>query len=166
MRRALLALLIRSLAAQTLAVTDCTVIDPRNSAAMPHRTIVISGERITAVGPAASVRVPAGARVVRGSGKFVIPGLWDMHVHPGEIEEDWFPLYLANGLTGLREMAASEKNLPLQRKYQQEVATGRRVGPELMSTLFSMDVPAIGTEREARAEVARRASMGLRYIKV
>ena len=166
MRRALFALLIRSLAAQTLAVTDCTVIDPRNGAAMPHRTIVISAERITAVGPAASVRVPAGALVVRGSGKFVIPGLWDMHVHPGEIEEDWFPLYLANGLTGLREMAASEKNLPLQRKYQQEVASGRRVGPELLSTLFSMDVPAVNTDREARAEVARRASMGMRYIKV
>ncbi len=47
-----------------------------------------------------------GARIVRATGKFVIPGLWDMHVHAGEIEKDWFPLYLANGVTGLREMAA------------------------------------------------------------
>jgi hypothetical protein len=103
---------------------------------------------------------------VRASGKFVIPGLWDMHVHVGEIEEDWFSLYLANGLTGLREMAASEKNAPRQRQYQQAVASGRRIGPELFWTLFSMDAPAIDDERQARAEVARRAAMGLSYIKI
>jgi hypothetical protein len=45
-----------------------------------------------------------------------------MHVHVGEIEEDWFPLYLANGVTGLREMAASEKNAPKQRRYQADGA--------------------------------------------
>jgi hypothetical protein len=89
-----------------------------------------------------------------------------MHVHVGEIEEDWFSLYLANGLTGLREMAASEKNAPRQRQYQQAVASGRRIGPELFWTLFSMDAPAIADERQARAEVARRAAMGLSYIKI
>jgi hypothetical protein len=82
-----------------------------------------------------------------------------MHVHVGEIEEDWFPLYLANGLTGLREMAASEKNAPRQRRYQQDVAGGRRVGPELFWTLFPMDTPAISDERQARAEVVRRAGI-------
>jgi hypothetical protein len=50
-----------------------------------------------------------------------------MHVHVGAIEEDWFPLYLANGVTGLREMAASEENAPQQRQYQQDVANG--LGP-------------------------------------
>jgi hypothetical protein len=45
-----------------------------------------------------------------------------MHVHVCEIEDDWFPLHLANGVTGLREMAASEKNVQPQRKYQQDVA--------------------------------------------
>ena len=89
-----------------------------------------------------------------------------MHVHVGEIEEDWFPLYLANGLTGLREMAASEKNASRQRQYQQDVARERRLGPELFWTLFPMDAPAISDERGARAEVARRAAMGLSYIKI
>src|SRR3954454_20200387 len=143
---------------QPVAVTDFTLIDPRYGAATPHSSIVIAGDRIAARGPAASTRIPAGARIVRASGKFVIPGLWDMHVHVGEIEEDWFPLYLANGLTGLREMAASEENLLKQRRYQQDVAAGRRIGPELFSTLFSMDSPAIGTAAQARAEVARRAA--------
>ena len=113
---------------QTVAVTDCTLIDPRQELVTPHSTIVISGDRIAARGPVASTRIPAGARIVRASGKFVIPGLWDMHVHVGAIEEDWFPLYLANGVTGLREMAASEENAPRQRQYQQDVANERRVG--------------------------------------
>lgn len=104
--------------------------------------------------------------MIRASGKFVIPGLWDMHVHVGGIEEDWFPLYLANGVTGLREMAASEANAVRQRQYQQDLAAGKRPGPELFRTLFPMDAPAIGDERQARAEVARRAALGLTFIKV
>src|SRR5579883_3442083 len=151
---------------QTVAFTDCTLIDPRYGVAQAHSNILITGDRITARGPAASTRIPPGARIVRSSGKFVIPGLWDMHVHVGAIEEDWFPLYLANGLTGLREMAASETNASRQRRYEQDVASGRRIGPELFWTLFPMDAPAIADERQARAEVARRAAMGLTYIKI
>ena len=165
-RCAVLLFFIPALIGQTIAITDCTLIDARYGIAHAHSSIVIAGDRITACGPAASTRIPPGARIVRASGNFVIPGLWDMHVHVGEIEEDWFPLYLANGLTGLREMAASEKNAPKQRQYQQDVASGRRVGPELFWTLFPMDGPAIADERQARAEVARRAAMGLSYIKI
>jgi imidazolonepropionase-like amidohydrolase len=163
---ALLLFLVPALIGQTVAVSDCTLIDPRLGTATAHTTIVVAGDRVASRGPAASVRIPAGARIVRATGKFVIPGLWDMHVHVGEIEEDWFPLYLANGVTGLREMAASEKNAPRQRQYQQDLADGRRLGPELFWTLFPMDAPAIGDARQARAEVARRAAMGLSYIKI
>jgi imidazolonepropionase-like amidohydrolase len=165
-RCSVLIFFVPALMGQTVAVTDCTVIDTRYGTATAHSNIVITGERITARGPAASIRIPAGAQIVHGTGKFVIPGLWDMHVHVGEIEEDWFPLYLANGLTGLREMAASERNAPRQRQYQQDVASGRRLGPELFWTLFPMDAPAIDDERQARVEVARRAAMGLSYIKI
>ncbi|MDR3702538.1 MAG: amidohydrolase family protein [Candidatus Sulfopaludibacter sp.] len=165
-RCAVLIFFIPALLGQTIAVTDCTLIDTRYGMATAHSSIVITGDRITARGPAASTPIPTGGRIVRGSGKFVIPGLWDMHVHVGEIEEDWFPLYLVNGLTGLREMAASEKNAPRQRQYQQDVARERRLGPELFWTLFPMDAPAINDERQARAEVARRAAMGLSYIKI
>jgi hypothetical protein len=163
-RCAALVLLVPPLIGQTIALTDCTLIDPRSGASTPHTTIVIEGDRIAARGPAP--RIPAGARIVRASGKFVIPGLWDMHVHVGEIEEDWFPLYLANGVTGLREMAASGNNAPRQRQYQQDLAAGRRLGPELSWTLFAMDAPGIENAGQARAEVARRAAMGLTYIKI
>jgi imidazolonepropionase-like amidohydrolase len=56
-------------------VTDCTLIDVRYGVATAHSTIVIDGDRITARGPTASTRIPAGARIVLASGKFVIPGL-------------------------------------------------------------------------------------------
>jgi imidazolonepropionase-like amidohydrolase len=91
-RAAVLVVIVRCLSAQTIALTDCTVIDARTGEAKTNRSIVIRGERILAEGPTATTRAPPGARIVRASGKFVIPGLWDMHVHVGEIEEDWFPL--------------------------------------------------------------------------
>jgi imidazolonepropionase-like amidohydrolase len=163
-RCAIVALIAPALIAQTLAITDTNVVDPRAATSTPHRTILVENGRIRSIAPAASVRIPSGARILRASGRFVIPGLWDMHVHVGEIEEDWFPLYLANGVTGLREMAASENNAPRQRQYQQDLAAARRIGPELFWTLSPID--ALTDPRQARAEVARRAAMGLRYIKV
>lgn len=166
MRSAIIAFFVPVLMGQTVAITDCTLIDTRIGVPSAHSTIVITGDRIVARGPTATTRIPTGARIVHASGKFVIPGLWDMHVHVGEIEEDWFPLYLANGLTGLREMAASENNARRQRQYQQDAASGRRVGPQLFWTLFAMDSPAIDDARKARAEVARRAAMGISYIKI
>ena len=166
-RGAVLAYLLPALAAaQTIALIGCTVIDPRIGAATSNRTIVIRGDRIAQVGSAAAARIPSGARIVHAKGKFVIPGSWDMHVHVGEIEEDCFPLYLANGLTGLREMAASERNVPRQRQYQKDLAGGLRLGPELFWTHSPMDAAAIANEVQARAEIARRAAMGTRYIKI
>lgn len=84
----------------------------------------------------------------------------------GEIEEDWFPLYLANGVTGLREMFASEANAKRQSRYQKELASGKRIGPDLFWTLFALDAPAIGNAEQARAEVARRGALGMKYIKI
>jgi len=65
----------------SLALTHATVIDATGAPAKQDMTLVITGDRIAALGPAASVRVPPGARVIDATGKFVIPGLWDMHGH-------------------------------------------------------------------------------------
>jgi imidazolonepropionase-like amidohydrolase len=64
-----------------LAFTNVTVIDVRDGVARPDMTVVISVDRITAVGQAGSVAVRVYARVVDGTGKYLIPGLWDMHAH-------------------------------------------------------------------------------------
>jgi imidazolonepropionase-like amidohydrolase len=89
-----------------LVIDNVTIVDPAAERLSPASRVIIRAGRIEAVGPRANVRIPPGARRIDAAGQFLIPGLWDMHVHAGEIEPDWFPLYLANGVTGLREMAA------------------------------------------------------------
>ena len=85
-----------------LAITHVTVIDATGSPAQGDRTVVITGDRITSIGPSTDVRALEGARVVDGTGKFLIPGLWDMHVH--WYLESSLPLFVANGVTGVRLM--------------------------------------------------------------
>jgi predicted amidohydrolase len=120
-------------AAQTseasLAFTHVTVIDvaaaDSRRALRPDQTVVITGSRITAIGKTSKLRVPAGAQVVDASGKFLIPGLWDMHAHALTDHRYGyaFPLLIANGVTGIREMGS---NLPIEEvnKLRQDVLSG------------------------------------------
>ena len=96
----------------TLVLTHATVIDVARGLAQRDMTVVISGNRISAVERSTEARPPAGIRVVDATGKYLIPGLWDMHVHlfnnagrAGTDNADWyFPLLIANGVTGVRDM--------------------------------------------------------------
>ena len=71
-------------------------------------TVVIRNGRIEALGPTGATTFPDGAEVVSGRGQFLMPGLWDMHVHLGGYEgaRRTLPLLLANGITGVRDMAS------------------------------------------------------------
>ena len=93
-------------AAPVLAFTNITLVDVVSGNLQPASTVVVSGRRIAAVGRTGRVAVPAGARLVDATGKFMIPGLWDMHVHSAYTFFDAIfpPLYIANGVTGVREM--------------------------------------------------------------
>src|ERR1700746_148038 len=112
MRKTLTLLLIAlclTAAAQTLApqseiyITHVTVIDTDRGKETTDQTVVISDGKISDVAGSTPVAVPASARTVDGRGKYLIPGLWDMHVH-GTRFESTLPLYIANGVTGVREM--------------------------------------------------------------
>src|SRR5664279_3529143 len=85
-----------------LALTHATVIDGTGTPAQADVTVLVTGDRITAIGASASLRLPANAVVVDANGKFLIPGLWDMHVH--WYDKEYLPLFLANGVTGIRLM--------------------------------------------------------------
>ncbi len=95
-----------SATATPIAITNVTVVDVRRGATRPGMTVIVAGDRISALGPAARTRVPRDARVVRGRGRFLIPGLWDMHAHVDDQGAWVFPLYVANGVTGLRDMGS------------------------------------------------------------
>ncbi len=85
-----------------IAITNVTVIDTTGTPLRPSQTVLIRDGRIAGVGQ--DVPVPAGASRIDGTGKFLIPGLWDMHVHVLAKPEEQFPKLIRNGITGIRNM--------------------------------------------------------------
>lgn len=158
-------------AGRTFAITHVTVIDGGDPAPRLDQTVVVRGNRVVAAGPAARTPVPAGARVVSGRGKFLIPGLWDMHVHtvtPGGRE--MLELYVANGVLGVRDLAGEWGQLV---RWRVEVAAGRLVGPRILASgpyLEGGDVPIAHllarTPDEARRAVDSLARLGVDVIKL
>jgi len=96
-----LPLLAQSAPPETTSITHVTVVDVVSGKELPDQTVVLQGERIISVGGTDPPGAPQG-RVVDGHGGFLIPGLWDMHVHIQDLED--LPLYIANGVTGVRMM--------------------------------------------------------------
>src|SRR5260221_11940903 len=89
------------------AFVDVSVIPMDREWTLLHQTVVVRGGRIVAVGPVARVAVPAGAMQIDGRGKFLIPSLGDMHVHLFRDSPELMKIYLANGITTVREMFGS-----------------------------------------------------------
>ncbi len=126
----LLALFTATLPAAPLLIRDVTVIDATGAPARPHMSVVVSGPKIIALGPSSSIAVPKGAAVLNGSGKFLIPGLWDMHVHLWE-KQPLFPLYIANGITGVRDMGS---DLTRTNVWRKQIAAGKLTGPKIVTS--------------------------------
>ena len=116
---------------QALVLRNVTLIDGTGAAAQPGVTVVITGNRITDVG--GNVRIPPQAQVVDATGKFVIPGLWDMHIHIHRWDE--LVILLANGVTGVRLMAG----LPEYFRMQQEIESGNVLGPRMAIASRNID---------------------------
>src|ERR1700675_2122923 len=115
--------------AAALYIEDVTVIDTETGTEAQHRTVKILGGRISAVVAARRAKASSGARTVEASGKFLIPGLWDMQVHGNNQPwfADFFPLYLANGVTGIREMFGP----PNARQFRAELAARHIDAPRI-----------------------------------
>jgi imidazolonepropionase-like amidohydrolase len=151
-----------------LAITQVTVIDATGAAPQRDMTVVIGGERIHALGRTADVHLSENTQVVRGEGKFLIPGLWDMHVHWND--ERYLKLFIANGVTGVRVMWGYPSHLE-QRK---RIAEGSLIGPRLALAGTIIDGPkpfwpesiAAGTAGEGRDAVRRTRADGYDYVKV
>lgn len=142
--------------AQPVAITGVTVVDTGGGPSRPGMTIVVEGDRIRAVARDGQADLPQGAELVDGSGKFVIPGLWDMHVH--WYDSRYLPLFIANGVTGVR-MMTGEPRLVEQR---QQIAEGALTGPRLVLAAAI----AASTEADGRAGVRRTQEEGYDYVKV
>jgi len=137
------------------ALTGATVIDGTGRAAIDDATIVVRDGRIAAVGPRAGVAVPSGVRAIDVRGKTIVPGFWDMHAHASQIE--WFPAYLAAGVTTVRDMGGERAYLVGMRD-----ALAANHGPRLLlAGLVDGDTPnafgsvTAGTPEAGRAVVDR-----------
>jgi hypothetical protein len=121
----------------SLAITHVTVIDVNGAPSQRDSTVVIADSRITAVGPSSSLHIPLGTNVIDASGKFLIPGLADMHVHltgagePVGSREFILPLLITNGVTTVRDMGGS---VVLLKQLRQEIDSGERIGPQIFFT--------------------------------
>ncbi len=164
-----------ALAAQSYVFENVTVISMADPVPQSNQTVVVTGAAIVAVG--SSVDIPADASVIAGSGKFLIPGLADMHGHIGA---DYRPdesgdradllLYLASGVTTVRNAVGS----PAQLQLEADIAAGKRRGPRLFtaSELFEGENAVwpfsriLLTPPEARAAIEEMAASGYDAIKV
>jgi imidazolonepropionase-like amidohydrolase len=151
-----------------VAYVDVRVVDPETGRVRPGLTVVTDGDRIAAVGPTAEVVVPPGAVRVEGRGRYLAPGLADMHVHLHFAEE--LPLYLARGITTVRNMRGAPEHL----EWRADVAAGRRPGPRITtsgptlggSPLVNPVFTAVDDVSTARVVVARQKADGYDFVKV
>jgi putative CocE/NonD family hydrolase len=120
---------------QVLAITNVAVVDVIGKPAQPGQTVLIRGSRIASVGKSSELSAPKGAQVVDGTGKFLIPGLWDMHVHVGLPQ--FFGLFLANGVTGIRQM--HEFGMDSVFKWREEIRKGTMMGPRMVAAGVLID---------------------------
>lgn len=151
-----------------LALVGGTLIDGTGAAPVPDAAILIRNGRIAAAGARGDVAIPAAARVVRTDGATMLPGLWEMHAHYAQVE--WGPIYLASGVTTVRDVGNQFEYLVGLRKA---LAAGRGIGPRFLSAgiIDGQSPNAIGTSQAATPEqgvalVRRYHEAGFEQIKI
>jgi len=150
-------------------MTHVTVIDTETGKETPDRAVWIAGGRIAAVSGAENLRFKTGARIIDGTDKFLIPGLWDMHVHNTGIDST-LPLYVANGVTGVRDMFGP----PDANAFRAKLATKNLIAPRIYvaSPIVDGSPPSyrssivVDTPDEARKVVVDQKAKGADFIKV
>ena len=167
----------------TFALANVTVIDATGARPQSNMTVVVTGHRIAAVGESAKAPLPATTRVIDMRGKFLIPGLWDMHVHLSKAGGNTLPLFIANGVTGVRDMGDDFEQVAGWRK---EIEAGRKIGPRIKTsgpileaqtnvermkreaTIEPVDRFRVGVGDPASADAAveRLARMGVDFLKI
>ena len=151
-----------------LVLTHVNVIDGTGAPIGRDMTVTISDGRIAAIEPSGRARVPQAAQVIDASGKYLIPGLWDMHVH--WYDERFLSLFVANGVTGVRQMWG----MPLHLAWRNRIDKGELLGPRFSIASPIVDGPnpvwprsiVVSDEAGARQTVRDVKRMGYDFVKV
>ena len=158
-----------------IAITGVTVIDMKTGSRVQNTSVIISDKRITATGR--NLKIPKNSRIIDGRGKFLIPGLWDMHVHalrPDRFDH-FFPLFIANGVTGIRDMGTTAEGFAILARLRSEIGSGMRAGPRIIAAGRILDGPKpvvpvnsipFSGEAAARDAVTTLKRSGADFVKV
>jgi imidazolonepropionase-like amidohydrolase len=149
-----------------LAITHVTVVRTGDGSLTRDATVLIRGDRIESVSSGSSI--PEGVTVVDAEGRFLIPGLWDMHVH--WYAEDYLPLFVANGVTGVRQMFGNPAHLHWRTRFER----GELEGPRQVIASRIVDGPkpvwpasiTAANDNEGRLAVRTALREGADFIKV
>jgi imidazolonepropionase-like amidohydrolase len=160
-----------------LAFTHVTVIDTTGGQSLSDMTVVVEDKHIVTVGKSAEVPTPQGATVVDAGGKYLIPGLWDMHVHTAF--GDWLPanervtlpLFVANGITGVRDMGS---DIEVVKRWRAQIDTGHLLGPRMIIAGPMLDGPTprfpssapVGNAADGKRVVDELHAQGVDFIKI
>ena len=151
-----------------IAFINVTVIPMDRERVLEKHTVVVQGERIVAVGPADEVDVPEGALTIDGTGKYLLPGLAEMHGHvpppnaPPAYTDAVLFLYAANGITTVRGMLGADNQLELREKANK----GEIISPTLYLAGPSFNGNAINSPEEAVAKVRQQKAEGWNLLKI
>ena len=164
----------QTMTTDTVALAGVHVIDVESGGVRRNQTIVVSAAtgRIVEIAAGAVPKVQP-SRTVDATGRFVIPGLWDMHVHTLQANrENYLPKYIANGVTGVRDMGTQLSNLALADAWRRETGERKRMGPRIYASGPALGTPRreralpVGSSAEARAAVVTLKSHGADFVKV
>ncbi|HSE99120.1 MAG TPA: hypothetical protein VLD57_12700, partial [Blastocatellia bacterium] len=142
---------------QAIVIEGGTLIDGTGGRAVENAVILVRGNRIAVVGKKGNVPYPAGARVIRADGKFILPGLIDAHVHYHEWQGE---LHLAHGVTTVKDTGNPVEWLE---ELSRAISDGRTSGPRLFYTGNSLTSPPAGKDHHIGLE---SAEMGRRAINI
>lgn len=146
----------------TTVFLDVNVVPMDSEIVLPQETVVVKQGRITAIGPSTSTPVPPDAEVIDGHGRYLMPGLADMHVHlEGRSDFGDAPLFLAYGITTVLNLRGRPEIL----NWKKEIADGRLLAPNLYTSGEFVNEPRVRTPQEAEEEVVRQRADGYDVIK-
>jgi imidazolonepropionase-like amidohydrolase len=124
--------------ANVLIIKDVTVIDATGAAPRTGMAVVIRGNLIAGIMPAKDLEIPQGAKIIAAKGKFLIPGLWDMHIHLKNSTASALPVFIATGVTSVRDMVGYLDQL---KELRRQVETGEIVGPRIKFSGPALESP-------------------------
>ena len=156
--------------AQSVAFVDVNVVPLDRERVLERQTVVVTGDRISAIGPAASTPVPSGATRIDGRGKYLIPGLAEMHAHvvgggnPNheQLNRDILFLYVANGITSIRAMLGAPNQIPLR----EQLKRGEILGPTMYVSAPSLNGNSAPNPDTAAKLVRAHKAAGYDFLKI